>query len=69
MFQNIHMICSACAKERICSEHSCDSVTLSYVMWLLSPAYWKDTAETSLFFSQNKGRKVYGCAVDIRCPT
>jgi len=69
MLQNIHLICSACAKKRIFSDHSYDSVTLSYVMRLLTPAYWKDTAEISVFFSQNKARKVYGCVIDIRCPT
>lgn len=56
-------------KERIFSVHSHDSVTLSYVMWLLTPAYWKDTAETSVFFNQNKARKFYGFVIDITCPT
>jgi hypothetical protein len=67
MLQNIHLICSACAKERIFSYYSYDSVTLNYVMWLLTAAYWKDIAETWVFFSQNKARKVYGCVIDIRC--
>jgi hypothetical protein len=69
MLQNIHLICNAYAKERIFSDHSYDSVTLSYVMWLLTPEYWKDTAETSVFFGQNKARKVYGRVIDISCPT
>ena len=64
-----NLICSTYAKERIFSDHSYNSVTLSYVMWLLTSAYWKDTAGTSEFFSQIKARKVYGRVIGIRCAT